>query len=373
VADAVGGTDHRIGGVEQVGQPGEGFFLAAVVVDQAHAEAFGQLPVMRQQRGAAADAEHAAALQAGAAGVAFSAAGRRTWRAARRLLQPESFQRVAFGGGFFHLAAKARFVAAQDGDHFFQRFDSRLGFPSAAGLSFRQQQAATDGGHGLAGFQLTHPIQQGFQVGDLFVGTCQVAFCRIGLPALPAQFFREASIFRAQVGLLALQPFQPPQIGGLAGADLVAVHVDIAIDLVAGIPAGGLVGERGPHGIGDFAALQVLLPQGQHVGVGFDALEAGDDDRVLALQKLVHRFGGVVARAGQRDGFDMQAVGIEASAAEIAIKTALAGDLLEFIQREAGANHRAVVLFFEFPELWAAGRRLLARFRFAFHHRRDKG
>ena len=50
VADAVGRAEHGVGAVDQLGQARERFLLAAVVMDEADAEAIGQRAVLRQQR-----------------------------------------------------------------------------------------------------------------------------------------------------------------------------------------------------------------------------------------------------------------------------------------------------------------------------------
>nr|WP_240754685.1 hypothetical protein [Parasulfuritortus cantonensis] len=284
MADAVGRADHRVGTGQQGGQAGQGLLAAAVVVDQAHAQAFRQLPVLRQQRGTASDAQHAAVAQPGRAGRAFARTG-------GRLRQPQAFQGIPLARRQGTLLGQARYLAGRLGQ-------APVQFGVAGGESShvvgQRQQATRHAGHGdarLQGIQAdTHGRVDAIAPG----GRGELAFQLAQARVAPRQLAGMAGVGLAgrldQTDTFGLQPAEAAQIRGLARADLVRQHVYVGIDRLATGGIARLVGQRGPHGTRDLAPFAVFTPQRQELVRILGTLETAYRRCVLAVQPSVHGF-----------------------------------------------------------------------------------
>jgi len=110
VADAIRGADDGIRRGKQFRQPGHGFFLPAVMMNEAHAEPFGQFTVLGQQRGTAAHAQDTAALQPVFAAAAIAIACPAFLVLAWPDGEQEAFRDVSFRGDGVELFLQAFMV-----------------------------------------------------------------------------------------------------------------------------------------------------------------------------------------------------------------------------------------------------------------------
>ena len=146
---------------------------------------------------------------------------------------------------------------------------------------------------------------------------------------------------------------EAPRIDRLPGADLMGMHVRVGVDGGARVGARRLVRQGGPQGPGHFARGIVFLPHRANSGIGLRLLEAFEMHRVLAVQVLLYRLGDRIARTHSARGFDVQREFVPERFAE----AKPAGELHELVHGQAGADDRAMVLAFQFPQFFAPSRR----------------
>ncbi len=89
-----------------------------------------------------------------------------------------------------------------------------------------------------------------------------VLFC------LHLQFGLQKAVFISLFAMPPFQPFQPPLVGGLTGADLVRQHMQVIVNDMTGAFICHLVGQRRPDCAGHFPAFRLFPPQRQHIGIG---------------------------------------------------------------------------------------------------------
>ena len=116
---------------------------------------------------------------------------------------------------------------------------------------------------------------------------------------------------------------------------------------------GGRVGQHGPVGAGDLAALHRHLPQRTNFVWAPGAGELVDRDAVAAVERLVQQLGALVVLAGEHHAARMQIVLAGGGGFR---QTELDDDLPQLGIRQAGADDRAMQVAVEFPDLAPAAR-----------------